>query len=186
MTGLEIAAVAGAAISAVGTVSAASAAQGQANYQGQIAQNNAAIASQNADYARKAGSAAAEAQSRKGAGTEARVRAAIGANGVDVNSGSAVDVQTGQRETDTLDTETVQQNALLNAYGYKAQQTGFQAEAGLDQAKADQAPIAGALSSGAGILGDASSIGFKWQGAQTDAAKTADYVAGSSLVQGSR
>lgn len=138
----------GAGVSAVGTLE-------NGMYQGQVAQNNALIAKQNAQYATEAGQEQAAITSMKGAAKSASVKAGLAANGVDVNSGSAVDVEAGERETNELDTETVFNNAELQAYGYTTQANNDEAQAQQDQTGA----IFGAAGS---LLSNASSIGGKW------------------------
>lgn len=98
----------------------------------------------------------------KNAATAGSIKAAQAANGVDVNSGSNADVQASQRELGELDTETTENNALLQAYGYSSQATNFTAQAGLEQQEAAQAPIGAALSAGGGLLGNASALSFRW------------------------
>lgn len=155
-------AVAGAGISAVGTIEQGQAASNAASYQATVAQNNAIIANQNADYAVKAGEATAAATSMKGAATSAAIKTSQAANGIDVNSGSAAVVQASQREKNVLDTETVMNNAELQAYGYRAAATGYTANAGLDTLQATQAPIGADIAAGGNLLSAASSIGTKW------------------------
>ena len=157
-------AMAGAGVSAVGTVAGGIATQNASNYQAAVANNNAIVAQQNATRAEQAGSAAAENQSLKGSAELAKVKVAQAANGVDVNSGSALDVQVGERETNQLDTETVFQNDLMKAYGYRVNAENFHSEAELDTAKADEAVPASVLSATGGLLSSASSIGGKWSG----------------------
>lgn len=157
-------AIAGAAISAVGAISQGQATANQANYQSAVASNNATIANQNADYAVASGLEKSETQSLKGAAQGGKIKASQAANGVDVNSGSPLDVQVGAREASELDSETVLNNSELAAYGYRSQATGFTAEAGLDKNKAEEAPIAGDLNAAGGLLSSASSIGGKFGG----------------------
>lgn len=135
-----------------------------ANYQAQIARNNAVIAQQNAVRTEQAGQVATEAQGRKGAAKSGSLKVAQASNGVDVNTGSAVDVQAGERMTNQLDTETVASNSEQHAYGYRTQSDNFKSEADLDQAKADNAIPAAVLGATGGLLSSASSIGGKWGG----------------------
>lgn len=158
--------LAGAGISAVGAVEQGAATSNMANYNAAVATNNATIANQNADYATTAGIAKAAATSLKGAAIGGRIKASQAANNIDVNTGSAKSVQVGQREISNLDTETVVNNAALENYGYRSQATGFEATAGLDEGEAAQAPIGADLSAGGSLLSNASSLGLKWQGAQ--------------------
>lgn len=157
-------AVIGAVTSAVGTVATGFATAANANYQSQVASNNATIAQNNAKYAMEAGQVKAEPASLKAAQQGGAVKASQAANGVDVNSGSAVDVQTSERERGNLDTQTTLANADLQAYGYRTQATNYEAQSQLDNAQAEQAPIGAALSATGGLLSSASSTGFKWGG----------------------
>lgn len=143
-----IAGLAGTAVSAVGSIQ-------QGNYAGQVAKNNAKIATQNAAYSRQAGSEQAGITSMKGAARGADIKAGMAANGVDVNTGSNADVQIGNRETSTLDSETVLNNAELQAYGYTTQATNYEA-----QSKEDVA--AGDIGAVGDILSGVSSLGSKW------------------------
>lgn len=160
----------GAAVSAYGVYEQGQAGQAAANYQSQIARNNATIANQNAQYAIAAGNAKAQATSLQNAAVGGRIRAAEAANQIDVNTGSATDVQQSQREAGTLSTLTEENNALLQAYGYKAAAASDTAQAGIDTATGQQAAIAGDIGSAGSVLGNASSVGFKWTQAQNPGA----------------
>lgn len=157
-----VAGVAGAGMTAAGTLSSGFAASNAASYQAQVARNNAQIAQQNADYAIAAGQAKASTESLKGAAIGGKIKAAQAASGVDVNTGSAVDVQMSQREQEKLDTETTLHNSQLTAYGYRTQATNFEAESKLDEMKADSAKTGAILGATGSLLGSASSLGFKW------------------------
>lgn len=157
-----VAGLAGAGISAAGQVEQGQATATAANYNAQVAANNATIANQNATYATAAGQTQAAAKSLQGAAVGGRIKAAQAASGVDVNTGSAVNVQASQRETSKLDTETVLNNAELQAYGYRANATNFQATSGLETEEAEQAPIGADIGAAGGLLGSASSLGLKW------------------------
>lgn len=157
-----VAAVAATGVEVYGQIEQGKANARAANYSAQVSRNNATIADQNAAYATQAGSEAATAESLKGGARIARIKTAQAANGLDVNSGSAVDVRAGQAETNKLDTLTTQHNALLQAYGYKTQATGDTAQAGLYQQQANEAPTAAGLGAAGTLLGNASSLGFRW------------------------
>jgi hypothetical protein len=162
---LAIAGLVGAGVSAGGSILGGIAQGNAASYQAQVAKNNAIVENQKAEYATQAGEAQAAATSLKGAAAGGKVKAAQAANNIDVNTGSAVDVQASQRELSKLDTETVLNNAELQAYGYRTQAVSDTATAGLEEAEAEQAPIGGYISAGGNLLSSASSIGFKWGGA---------------------
>lgn len=165
----------GAGVSAVGAIEGGHAQANAANYNAEVARNNATIANQNAEYSLAAGSEKATVEGLKGAETAGALKATQAASGIDVNTGSAVDVQRGQREKSVLDTATTMNNAELQAYGYRTQSTGFTAQAGLDEAEAEQAPIGAGLSAAGGLLGSASSLSFKWQGGSPSTGTTETY-----------
>lgn len=158
--------IVGAATSAAAAISAGDAQSAQARYQAQVAKNNAQIAQQNAEYSSQAGEAQALNTGLKGAARVAHVKAAEAANNLDVNSGSPVAVRAGEAETAKLDTMTTRNNALLQAYGYQTQGANYTSQAGLDESVAANAPIGADLSAAGGLLGSASSLGFKWSGMQ--------------------
>lgn len=155
-------AIAGAAISAVGTLEQGFATQHAADYQAAVARNNAIIEGQNAVHAEQAGMARAQATSLRGAQVAGRIKAAQGASGIDVNTGSAVAVQESQREASKLDTETVLSDAELQAYGYRSRATSFTAQAGLDTAEGAQAVTGAEIGATGSFLSSAASTGFKF------------------------
>ncbi len=170
------AAVGGLALSAYGQAKSGKAGADAANanaqaaqYQAQVARNNQIIAEQQAETETQVGVEQAARKSQEGAAKQAQTKAAIGASGVDVNTGSAKNVQVSERELNNLDTETVLSNAQLRAYGYRAQAANYGAQAGLyglqggrltNEAGYDQ--TAGYLKAGGTLLSGASVIPTKW------------------------
>ncbi len=148
---LPAVAAVGAGISAVSAVATGISAGNAASFQSQVAANNATIARQNAAHAAAAGAAATEAAGLKARAKSGSLRAALAANGTDVNSGSDADVQVGERQLGYLETATVNHNAALNVYGYKTQAANFEGQSNLDSAEAGFAPIAGALKGAGGF-----------------------------------
>lgn len=158
-------AIAGAAATATGDIIGGFAQQKALSYQSQVAANNATIAGQKAQYATEAGSAEAEAQGLKGAQQQGRLRTSIAANNLDVNSGSAADVQVSQREANQLSTENVTHQSALAAYGYQTQETNDLAQAKLLHDESDLAPIQGGISAVSAFAGSPSAQ--NWFGAST-------------------
>lgn len=153
-------AAAGVAISAYSAVSAGQAQSANAKYQAQVAKNNQTISNQNATYATQAGEEQATEASQKARAQQAKLIASQAANGIDVNTGSAVDVQQSERETGNLNTSTVLNNAMLRAYGYRTQATNFGAQSALDTAESDQASTGGDLKGLSTLVGGAKSSGL--------------------------
>ncbi len=157
---------------AVGAIQSASAQSDAAKYQAQVSANNAIIANQNAAYATQAGEQAATVEGLKSAASAGAVRTGIAGNGIDVNTGSAADVQAQQRQAGLLDTETVRQNAAMQNYGFRTQSTGFTAESQLQRARAAQATTAGDIGAAGSLLGGASSVASKWSNFQLLSGRT--------------
>ena len=163
--------IAGGIFSALGGITSgeagglsATAAGESAAYSAQVARNNAIIAGYNATEAEQAGEVQAQATSFAGAQQGAKIKTAQAANNIDVNTGSAKNVEVSQAETSQLDTETVLNNQELQAYGYRAAATSYGAESGLLTTQAAEAPVGAALGAGGGLLAGASSVGLKWAG----------------------
>lgn len=136
----------GAGTSLLGTLTGAAGARRQASAQAAAAGYNAKIAAQNAALT------GAEGEAKVGqslASTRARIGATLasqGASGIDVNTGSNVDVRESEAKLGALDALTIRSNAAREAYGYSAQSQ-------LDTAQAQNAQTAGQISSTASILG---------------------------------
>ena len=116
-----------------------------AHYQAQVAANNATVAAQNAQYSASATAAQVQQSGERSRQQLSGVRAGIAANNIDVNSGSAADVQQSQREVGQLNTNTVANRGALQVYGYQTQKANFQAESNLDEEEAKTAWLGGAL-----------------------------------------
>lgn len=175
--------IAGLATSAYAMVQQGNAASSAANYQAQVARNNAQAAQQKAAYAAQAAEQKATTSSMKAAARVASIKAAQAAGGVDVNRGSSVDVRAGTAALGQLDTETERHNALLQAYGYRSEATSDEAQARLDESRASSLGSAGGISAAATLLGGSSSLGFKWQSMQK-AADPGSNNPGMSMLDG--
>lgn len=108
-------------ISAVQGVSQASQQAEEGKVQQSIANYNANVAEQQALDAQRRGIMEAgerRAQTRQQIG---RQRTALAASGVDVSSGSALDIFADTAAYGELDAQTIQSNAMREAYGYRTQ-----------------------------------------------------------------
>lgn len=163
--------VGGLASGAMGVMGAqqSSAAQtASARYQAQVMANNQTIAQRNADAALQAGQAAEQQQRQKTAAMIASQRAALAANGVDLSSGSALDLQADTATLGELNAQTVRNNAERHAWGYVAQADAAGAQSGLDMAQAGWAGTAGMYSSLDAGLASATSLSSRWAKAYAD------------------
>jgi hypothetical protein len=112
-------------LSAIGAItnafSRASALKAQGDYESTIANTNAKIANLQASQALEAGDMAA---SRKNLQTQQQVgaiKAAQGASGVDVASGSSAAVRAGAEGAGAVDELTIRNNAQRQAWGYQTE-----------------------------------------------------------------
>ena len=154
--------VLGAGVSAFGQMQAGQARAAEASYQAQVARNNEIIAGRNATYAIQSGEAAAERQGLQNRETLGRIVTAEAANGVDVNSGSNVDVRSSEREVGMENVDATRHKALMQAYGYNVQGLGFESQARLNDAAAANATATLPLTIGSSLLQSASALGTKY------------------------
>jgi hypothetical protein len=162
--------VAGGFLGGAGTLQAGRAASAASNYQAVVAANNAQLANQAADRALAAGAAQTEEVSMKSAANVGAIKAAQGASGVDVNTGSALDVQSSARALGQLAATRTENNAQERAWGYRVQASNDVAQAQLDL-MAGKNQLAGAETAattqelgglGTGALGAAQALSPKW------------------------
>ena len=165
-TGLAIAGVAasvvGTGVSVAGSLQNAAAQKRAADYQAQVAENNALVAGQNARAVQQQAEAKAQAEQRAGSIRLGAQRAAMGAAGVDLDSGSALDVQGSTAANTALSVDTARYQGDLAAFGYRTQGSNFGAEAGLDTMRGQAAESAGFSSATASFLSGASQVSSKW------------------------
>lgn len=164
--GSLVAGAAGAGVSAFGASQTADANAASYNYKSVVASNNAIIAQRNADAATDAGGVAGQVNDLKTKNLVGNQLVAQASNGLDVGSGTNVNVRQSAEELGHLDTLTILNNAAKNSAGFKAQGMNFTAEAGLDKAAAANAESAGEINVATSLLGGASSVAGKWAGYQ--------------------
>lgn len=149
-------------ISFIGGQQQAAATKAQAEYNAAIARNNQIYADRAAREAVERGQQAEAKKRMEAASLRGRQRAVLAANGVDVNSGSALDIQEDTAGLGELDALTLRSNAEREAIGYRQQGANFGGEAALYQARANAAS-SGALWTGvSSLLGTAGSVASKW------------------------
>lgn len=135
----------GTAMSAVGQIQQANAAAAAATYNAQVQSNNAIIANRNAEDSRKRGAAAEEQQRQKTQQLLSRQRAAMAANGVDITSGSPLDILADTGQLGELDALTVRNNYEREAIGYLSNEMNFKAESALSEHRARTSRTAGTI-----------------------------------------
>jgi hypothetical protein len=157
----------GAATSAIGAISQGMSSAAEARYGAAIASNNQIIANQKAAYTSAAGETTAYDVGLRARGKAGEQTAALAAEGLDVNTGSARDVRASQAGLNESEQVTTRADAALKAYGYRSAATSFGADAQLKRAEAPLDVGAGFLKAGGTLLSGASNLGFKWGGLGT-------------------
>jgi len=182
-------AIIGTAASAAGSVGGGIASAQAANYQGQVARNNATIAANNARYSASATSAATTQAGLQARAKDASVKAGAAANGVDVDTGSAANVLTSQRELGDLDTATVANRGAQQVYGYRSQAVSDTAQSQLDFSQEPGDVAGGVLKAVGDVAGAAPGLpsgggGFSAPDMSSDMLSPDSLQVPSSLISG--
>lgn len=133
-------------------------------YKAQVARNNAIIAERNAAAAVDSGGVAGQTNDLKTKNLLGQQLVTQAANGLDVNSGSNLEVRQSAADLGRLDTMTILNNAAKQSAGFKAQGVNFESEAKLSNASAEYAQDAGDINVMSSLLGAAGSVSNKWAG----------------------
>lgn len=159
--------IAGGAIGAVSNYTQGKQQQAYYNYQAQVAQENAKIAEQNAAQERQSGIEEARMQRIKTLQAIGSQQTAMAANGMDVTSGTSLDIIEDTSAMGELDALSIQYNAEKKALAYEQQANNFQNQSNLDVISGKNAYSAGvmnAASSGLNGLGKLTGVAKKWSG----------------------
>lgn len=137
------------ASSVAGAYAQSQAIKAQGDYGKQVAQTNAELSDAAAADAIKRGEKDTNAAVRRSRIAVGAQRAAFGANGSDVNSGSAADVVNQTQTIGALDALTIKNNAQREAWGYKMQSSNYRAQGDMAeitaQGEANQTLLNGGL-----------------------------------------
>lgn len=162
-----VATVASTAMGVVSSVQQGKAAQAQYDYQAQVARNNAKIAQANADQKRQEGIEEARMQRIKTAQNVASQQAAMAANGIDISSGTALDVVEDTAAMGELDALTIRYNKETEAIAYENQANNFNNQASLDVyagKNAYRSGVTNAITTGLNGLASVTSVAGNWYG----------------------
>jgi len=160
--GSAVATVAGGAMQAVGQKNAADAQAKAARYQAEIARANSQAAAERADYTRQKGVNDASTQDTKTRALIGSQLAAQGASGLDVNSGSPLDIRSSSASLGRLDTLTVRHNAELQGQEYDQMAKNQTYQATSLENQGSSAKLAGYVGAAGSLLGTAASVSDKW------------------------
>lgn len=155
LSGLQLAGLGASTLSGVGQALSGQAQQKSAQYNAQIAANNAIIARQNATAASLEGESNAATESQHTKAQIGGILANQGASGVDVNSGSSLDVRSSAAQTGELNAINIRSQAARQAYGYQTEAVGDQGKEAMYKSEAAMAPIEAGITSAGTLLSGA-------------------------------
>lgn len=136
--------------------------QGQAqaaayNAQAKANEQNANIAAKKAELAAVSGAKEEQKMRQQGQQVMGQQRAAFGANGLDISSGSPLDVLNDTNYQNEIDALTIRRNTANQVWGYQAEQTNFLNEASANKSAASNAKKAATMNAIGALLTGASS-----------------------------
>lgn len=152
--------VAGLGLGVLGGIQQANAARADGKYQQQVANNNAILAEQNATDAYRRGALEEEkhrATVRRAIGSQ---RAALAANGLDLGTGTPVDLVTESAKFGEMDALTIRANAAREAWGFQSSAEQYRADGRAARASGNNAANGTLLTTGASLFGGVANAGF--------------------------
>ena len=132
-------------------------------YQAEIDENNRKVALWKAADAKARGAKDEAAHRVKVAALKGRQRSALAASGVELGSGSALDILGDTAALGELDALTIRSNAERESYEQNVVASNLKANAGMKRMGADNAIIAGKIGAQTSLLSGAGSVASKWQ-----------------------
>ncbi len=161
------ASVGGTILSVLGAKQTGEAQQQQFGYQAGMARVAKQVALQNKDYALTTGETENRMYGMRAGNVMGKIKAAQGASGLDIGSGSAVKVREGQQLVTNMDEATIRANTARKAYGYDVEAAQDEAQAGLYDMAGANAKKATKLNIASSLLSGVGSVSSKWlQGKQ--------------------
>lgn len=153
-------AISGAINSAIGSYYSTSLQKINLKHQAAMAEINARIAETGAQSALYQGQQQAGALTLRAGQVKSSQRAAMAANGVDLGEGNAAEVQASTDILKEIDANTINANAVRNAWGLRLQGANYQNEATM--ASASAGAINPGMSAATTLLGSAGSVAQSW------------------------
>jgi hypothetical protein len=153
-------------VSAAGAAASGVAAANQADYQAQVAKNQAMLASQKAEIGMNDASQKAAELGMQGRANMGKMAAGLASSGLDINTGSPKGVLEGEREITKIGSRDYAKAASYDWWSMKQQQVSAQAESELQKSKSEMSMYAGAVGAGSSLIGGASKLNenYGWFG----------------------
>jgi hypothetical protein len=168
-------------IGAVGAVASGMAQKNAAEYQAQVARNNAIAAENMRKYEIQKGLLDAEEQDRQNADLKGKQQAAMAASGFDMNEGTMREIGVSQTILGRTDSLRRAHAGELAGWKLQGQANNFRAEAQLAESKGKNAMLAGFIGAGSSLIGGAGGFASKWAGMSSTGSSS--YSAGGTSYQ---
>lgn len=152
--------IASLALTGLGGVQTARAQRAAGEAEARAAEQNARTAQQQADQARQIGNIEEERQLRRVRAALGSQRAALAANNLDINTGTALDLQAETAGFGAADALNLRANALRQAWGFEVEATNSRNRASAARANARNAMMGTLITTGASMFGTAYSGGM--------------------------
>jgi len=152
--------IGGTALSAINASNQAQQAKDTANFNAAVQRNNQIIANRKAEDALVRGKEASDLQRAKGEALKARQTVSLAGQGVDVTTGSSVDLLADTGELAEFDAQKIKNNAAREATDHRNAAQNAGAQAGLFSAQA--AGINPTLAGTSTLLSGVGSVASKW------------------------
>ena len=160
----------GGVMGGIGQMQQSSAQSQMYQYQAGLSAQNAAIQKQNMAYALQQGEQEANRSGMRSRFQEGQIKTGQAASGFNVNTGTDVNVQQGQKLVGQMDQAAIRSTAAKRAYDYDISSIQATDQASAYTASAKNVQAAEPIQIASSILGTASSVGSKWQAMQSSGA----------------
>jgi len=152
----------GTALGVGGSLFSGISAMNMANYQSEVAQNNQRMALQMQERARAEGDTSAYEQDLKNRAVAGQARAQMGASGIDMNSGTMLDVQASQAQLGRLDSLRAKGAKDFEAWRYGVQANQFANQASLAETQGTNSLLSSFINAGSSLVSGASNYATRW------------------------
>ncbi len=160
VTVMEVASVLGAGMSAMTAYNQSQAQQNQSAYQAAMARNNQISANYAADSTRKQGTIEEQRYRMKVAQLKDKQKTSLAASGVEIDSGSPLDVLADTAEMGEWDAQMIRHNTSMKVWEHQVAGNNAGAQAGLySNASSNQSPL---LAGTTTLVNGLGSVADKW------------------------
>ena len=157
-----VAAVAGAGVSYMGAQTQGQAASNAATYNAEVNANNQQMADAAAVTAQQQGAVDQQQKANQEDVLIGQQKAGLAANGIDVGSGTAVDLLADTKAAGEFDQLTITNNAARTAQGFENQGINYQNQAVVNEQESAAALQGGELKADSALITGAGSVANSW------------------------